>query len=153
MTAYDPTAAPAAGATAVADPSPAPAAPVPAAAVASTATSWPQQVADAAPDGSDGISHHQPTLTTGSQGTAVVELVRLLKNLGYATNTIAQGTNYQNVLDLSVIADVRRFCADHDVANDPAEWVGREQPPQVFQETHIGPYIWEALYRLQPKAS
>ncbi len=56
------------------------------------------------------------------------------------------------MLDQSVMADVRRFAAEHDVANDPAEFVGREQPPQVFQDTHVGPYIWEALYRLQPAA-
>jgi hypothetical protein len=98
------------------------------------------------------VNHNQPTLTFGSAGPDVLELVRLLKNLGYATNTVAAGTNFQNVLDGSVMTDVRRFCADHDVANDPAEFIGREQPPEVYQNTHVGPYIWEALYRLQPKS-
>lgn len=143
----DPNAAQPPAAVAVAD------APAPVAVAATAAPTWPQTVAEAAPDGEDGISHHMATLTSGSQGPDVLELVRLLKNLGYATNTIVAGTNFQNVLDGSVMADVRRFCADHDVANDPAEWIGREQPPQVFQETHVGPYIWEALYRLQPKAA
>ena len=112
-----------------------------------------QAAAPAGVDVGDGISHNRPTLTFGSAGADVLELVRLLGNLGYATNTIAAGTNYQNVLDGSVMNDVRRFCADHDVANNPAEFVGREQPPQVYQDTHVGPYIWEALYRLQPKAA
>jgi hypothetical protein len=134
----------------------APAPAVDAAAAVASGPLWEQAATHAAANNCDPgefvVNHNQPTLTYGSQGPPVIELVGLLKNLGYATNTIVAGTNFQNVLDQSVMADVRRFCADHDIANDPAEFIGREQPPQVFQDTHVGPYIWEALYRLQPAA-
>jgi murein L,D-transpeptidase YcbB/YkuD len=93
------------------------------------------------------ISHHRPTLTTGSAGVDVVELGRLLAANGHTTNSLNDGTNHASVLDASVMADVRRFMAENGVGNDPGEFVGREQPPEVYVGTHVGPYVWEALYR------
>lgn len=95
------------------------------------------------------VHHTRPTLTTGSAGEHVVELARLLKANGYADSSMNDGTNMANVLDASVMNDVRRFVRDHPGAvNDPVEYMGREQSPDVFVGTHIGPYVWEALYRV-----
>ncbi len=98
------------------------------------------------------LQHGRPTLTFGAAGEHVLELVRLLKANGRENNSIARGVNMTNVLDQSVMDDVRAFTDEHDVHNDIGEFQGREVPADQLVNNHIGPHIWDALYRHAEKA-
>ena len=119
---------------------------------------WPREGYDGPPpwelDNADGevINHNRPTLTYGSAGPDVAELVRLLAKCGLRSNTIAQGTNTIGFLDQSVMADVHAFRARYRVANAPDEFAGREVPGDRLVDEHVGPYIWQALYHVAGEA-
>jgi hypothetical protein len=83
------------------------------------------------------ITHHEPILASGSAGPLVRKLVDLLAVNGHATNTIVNGENPGQVLDQSVMADVRAFAKEKDVAEDPAAGI---------EGDYIGPNTWQALY-------
>jgi hypothetical protein len=92
------------------------------------------------------VTHNQPTLTYGAAGPAVLELVVLLQKAGYASNSIAQGTNTVGYFDETVMADARAFAQDHGVAEDPAGFQGREGgDAQRNVQHHVGPVIWQTL--------
>lgn len=91
------------------------------------------------------VTHSHPTLTYGAAGPEVAELVRLLAVAGYRTNSVIEGKNPSLVLDTSVMADVKRFAQDYNVANDHSEWHGKAEPAHKLVDEHVGPYIWQAL--------
>jgi peptidoglycan hydrolase-like protein with peptidoglycan-binding domain len=92
------------------------------------------------------VTHSRPTLTYGSKGDDVFDLVALLAKAGYNSNEIAQGTNTVGYLDQSVMADVRAFARDHDVSEAVEGYQGREGGDAHRNvDHHVGPEIWQAL--------
>lgn len=98
------------------------------------------------------VTHDKPILTTGASGANVEELCRLLAACGYATNSIVRGLNPHLILDDSVMADVRRFCADHGVSEPADLFAGTAVPREQVEGSWIGPHTWQALYDAAAKA-
>lgn len=96
------------------------------------------------------VTHGDPILTFGAAGPAVEKLARLLAHAGeaYATNTIVNGTNPHNILDNTVMADVRRFRADYDVSEPKDLYQSRDVAADLIDGTWVGPYTWQKLYEL-----
>lgn len=91
------------------------------------------------------VTHNEPILTGGSAGPAVERLCRLLAAAGYASNTVVKGENPPAVLDNSVMADVNRFRAAHDVHEPPELFQGRDVPAADEEGKWVGPHTWQAL--------
>lgn len=91
------------------------------------------------------VTHNEPILTGGVSGPAVERLVRLLAAAGYATNTIVRGENPHAILDNSVMSDVRRFWADHDVHEPKDLFEGRDVAASDEEGKWVGPHTWQAL--------
>jgi hypothetical protein len=95
------------------------------------------------------VNHNEPILATGATGEHVVRLVKLLAHAGYANNTIVRGENGHNILDTSVMGDVRRFWGDHPDAVEPDTlYAGREAAVSELQGSWVGPHTWQKLYEL-----
>lgn len=95
--------------------------------------------------GPGAVTHSHPILSFGAAGQPVLDLVTLLAVLGYRENSIIKGANAYAVLDDTVMGDVRRFLADHDVAEAPSAFAGQAVPARDLVGNHVGPYIWQAL--------
>jgi hypothetical protein len=92
------------------------------------------------------VTHNRPTLAEGSTGKDVMDLVRYLAAVGYATNDLAQGRQTVGYLDNTVMNDVRAFASANDVSEDVEGFQGREgvRADQVV-DNHVGPQIWQKL--------
>jgi hypothetical protein len=91
------------------------------------------------------VTHNEPILTGGVSGAAVERLCRLLAAAGYANNSIVRGENPHAILDNSVMADVRRFWDDHDIAEPKDLFEGRDVAAADEEGKWIGPHTWQAL--------
>ncbi len=85
------------------------------------------------------ITHQLPTLSSGSDGPAVLELGSKLAKLGYETS-LSRGENPFGVLDASVLTAVKDFRRDYGISEDPSGY-----PVPTDAGNHVGPYTWEAL--------
>jgi hypothetical protein len=91
------------------------------------------------------VTHNEPILTGGASGPAVERLVRLLAAAGFASNSIVKGENPHAILDNTVMADVQRFWAAHDVAEPPELFEGRDVAAALETGKWVGPHTWQAL--------
>jgi hypothetical protein len=91
------------------------------------------------------VTHNEPILTGGVSGPAVERLCRLLAAAGYATNTVVKGENPHAILDNSVMSDVHRFWADHDIHEPKDLFEGRDVAAADEEGKWIGPHTWQAL--------
>lgn len=91
------------------------------------------------------VTHNEPILTGGAAGAPVERLVRLLAAAGYASNSVVKGENPHAIFDNTVMADVQRFWADHDVSEPPELYEGRDVAAVLESGKWVGPHTWQAL--------
>ncbi|HET7120306.1 MAG TPA: hypothetical protein VFI17_03520 [Solirubrobacterales bacterium] len=86
------------------------------------------------------LAHDRRLLISGSAGDEVLELCACLGRLGYETS-VSRGENALAVFGAAERTAVERFRADYGVQEDPAI-ISATTPDAV------GPWTWEALFRL-----
>lgn len=91
------------------------------------------------------ITHSQRMVSSGTTGEEVVQLAALLARLGYPT-ALSEGQNPHAIYDEAMASQVRRFCEDFGVSEDPAI-------VQAMTPDTVGPWLWEALIRAAHKAA
>lgn len=87
------------------------------------------------------IDHRMPTLASGSDGPAVLELGARLAKLGYESS-VSRGENPFAILDPTLLDAVRDFRADFGVHDDYRTFADPDDAAN-----HVGPFTWEALLR------
>jgi hypothetical protein len=90
------------------------------------------------------LSHDRGFVASGAAGELVVELAAALAHLGYETAT-SRGENPQGVYGESERQAVLRFRAEYGIQEDPAVIA-------VTTADTVGPWTWEALFRLIRRA-
>ena len=103
--------------------------------------------------GTDTISpivpaHGRPPLSSGSAGSAVLELGALLADIGYP-NSVSKGLNPYGIFDESIAGAVERFRYDFDVKEDPSQFT---RDKDANAASHVLAYTWEAILRAAKRA-